>query len=304
MYVKASLIVGTCLCRLQKQGMRVLVEKPVHRTEFPEFDAFDAEKDGTIASPLRKCITFALCRLLTSLSHVQIKLFSQKIYSHAVNSHPSEHQVSSFPRTPTLFCTWIALGRIALWHVTHCLKHLALGGPQTYQCQSFLNLSFSMRDAGCEHPPGLCMSQKKSSTYSAKTLYWLTLSHFSTQSCLSTPKLLCPYCLQGCALHHCHGSLACNDCMYRRLADLCCCCRPDVDFCVSLGGDGTVLHLTSLFVEDTPLPPVISFSMGTLGFLTPFDAGDFQPCLNRVLAANQDPVFCTLRTRKRCEVYW
>ena len=78
----------------------------------------------------------------------------------------------------------------------------------------------------------------------------------------------------------------------------------DVDFCISLGGDGTVLHLTSLFVEDTPLPPVISFSMGTLGFLTPFDAGEFEPCLGRVLAANQDPVFCTLRTRKRCEVYW
>lgn len=81
-------------------------------------------------------------------------------------------------------------------------------------------------------------------------------------------------------------------------------CPAEVDFCVSLGGDGTVLHLTSLFTEDEPLPPVISFSMGTLGFLTPFDAGDFQPCLSRVLAANQDPVFCTLRTRKRCEVYW
>lgn len=81
-------------------------------------------------------------------------------------------------------------------------------------------------------------------------------------------------------------------------------CTTDVDFCISLGGDGTVLHLTSLFVEDTPLPPVISFSMGTLGFLTPFDAGEFEPCLGRVLAANQDPVFCTLRTRKRCEVYW
>lgn len=77
-----------------------------------------------------------------------------------------------------------------------------------------------------------------------------------------------------------------------------------VDFCISLGGDGTVLHLTSLFVEDTPLPPVMSFSMGTLGFLTPFDVGEFVPCLQRVLRANEDPVFCTLRTRKRCEVYW
>jgi len=38
-------------------------------------------------------------------------------------------------------------------------------------------------------------------------------------------------------------------------------------------GDGTVLHLASLFgSDDAPLPPVISFAMGTLGFLTPFNA--------------------------------
>lgn len=77
----------------------------------------------------------------------------------------------------------------------------------------------------------------------------------------------------------------------------------DVDFCVSLGGDGTVLHLTSLFAEDAPLPPVVSFAMGTLGFLTPFDANDFETCLGRVLDANRHPVYCTLRSRKRCEVY-
>lgn len=39
--------------------------------------------------------------------------------------------------------------------------------------------------------------------------------------------------------------------------------------------DGTVLHLASLF-EEEPLPPVVCFAMGTLGFLTPFDAGDFR----------------------------
>lgn len=37
-----------------------------------------------------------------------------------------------------------------------------------------------------------------------------------------------------------------------------------VDFCVTLGGDGTVLHLASLFEADDPLPPVVSFAMGTL----------------------------------------
>lgn len=44
-----------------------------------------------------------------------------------------------------------------------------------------------------------------------------------------------------------------------------------VDFCITLGGDGTVLHLASLFEEDVPLPPTLSFAMGTLGFLTPFN---------------------------------
>ena len=37
-----------------------------------------------------------------------------------------------------------------------------------------------------------------------------------------------------------------------------------VDFCVTLGGDGTVLHLASLFEHDDPLPPIISFAMGSL----------------------------------------
>eukprot|EP00879_Flechtneria_rotunda_P020439 GHRR01021504.1.p1 GENE.GHRR01021504.1~~GHRR01021504.1.p1 ORF type:complete len:432 (+),score=133.73 GHRR01021504.1:71-1297(+) len=73
-----------------------------------------------------------------------------------------------------------------------------------------------------------------------------------------------------------------------------------VDFAITLGGDGTVLHLASLFKEDVPLPPVMCFAMGTLGFLTPFDANHFRNCLTRVLGANQEPVYCTLRTRKRC----
>ena len=34
---------------------------------------------------------------------------------------------------------------------------------------------------------------------------------------------------------------------------------------MTLGGDGTVLHLTSLFIADEPLPPVVAFAMGTLG---------------------------------------
>eukprot|EP00887_Chlorella_sp_A99_P006919 scaffold2.g6919.t1 len=59
--------------------------------------------------------------------------------------------------------------------------------------------------------------------------------------------------------------------------------RPPIDLCITLGGDGTVLHLASLFTEDKPLPPVISFAMGTLGFLTPFNASMARTVLSRLL---------------------
>jgi NAD+ kinase len=52
--------------------------------------------------------------------------------------------------------------------------------------------------------------------------------------------------------------------------------QTQVDFGITLGGDGTVLYLSAMFDEDVPLPPVICFAMGTLGFLTPFDAGNFK----------------------------
>jgi NADH kinase len=40
-----------------------------------------------------------------------------------------------------------------------------------------------------------------------------------------------------------------------------------VDLACSLGGDGTILHTASLFSTTRNVPPVLSFSMGTLGFL-------------------------------------
>jgi hypothetical protein len=46
-------------------------------------------------------------------------------------------------------------------------------------------------------------------------------------------------------------------------------CQSNIDFVLSLGGDGTVLWVSSLFNKS--VPPVISFAMGSLGFLTPFD---------------------------------
>jgi NADH kinase len=43
--------------------------------------------------------------------------------------------------------------------------------------------------------------------------------------------------------------------------------QDKVDLVCSLGGDGTILRAASLFATARSVPPVLSFSMGTLGFL-------------------------------------
>ena len=44
-----------------------------------------------------------------------------------------------------------------------------------------------------------------------------------------------------------------------------------IDFVVCLGGDGLILHAAALF--GPALPPVISFKLGSLGFLTAHRCG-------------------------------
>ncbi|EWY99175.1 serine/threonine protein kinase [Fusarium oxysporum NRRL 32931] len=55
--------------------------------------------------------------------------------------------------------------------------------------------------------------------------------------------------------------------------------RPHTfDFVISLGGDGTVLYASWLFQRI--VPPVLSFALGSLGFLTKFDFEDYQQTLS------------------------
>eukprot|EP01083_Nonionella_stella_P147617 466117_1 len=75
-----------------------------------------------------------------------------------------------------------------------------------------------------------------------------------------------------------------------------------VDFCVCLGGDGTLLHLNSLF-DHKSIPPVISFAFGSLGFLTPFEFSDWEKILQHILQGDQIPIKITLRMRLVCEIY-
>lgn len=70
-----------------------------------------------------------------------------------------------------------------------------------------------------------------------------------------------------------------------------------VDLVITLGGDGTVLWAASLFKG--PVPPVVPFSMGSLGFMTPFYSEHYKESLDSVL---QGPISITLRHRLQCHV--
>ena len=63
--------------------------------------------------------------------------------------------------------------------------------------------------------------------------------------------------------------------------------RHTIEVVVTLGGDGTALHFNSLFNDSHTIPVLLSFSMGTLGFLTPFDFKDYRLILTQLLKAHR-----------------
>ncbi|KAJ3569982.1 hypothetical protein NPX13_g5890 [Xylaria arbuscula] len=69
--------------------------------------------------------------------------------------------------------------------------------------------------------------------------------------------------------------------------------RPHTfDFIITLGGDGTVLYASWLFQRI--VPPVLSFALGSLGFLTKFDFHEYQQSLHTAFTAG---VTVSLRLR-------
>ncbi|KAK6138317.1 hypothetical protein DH2020_027901 [Rehmannia glutinosa] len=78
-----------------------------------------------------------------------------------------------------------------------------------------------------------------------------------------------------------------------------------VDLVVTLGGDGTVLWAASMFKG--PVPPIVPFSLGSLGFMTSFripnisvwDSEHYREDLSSIL---HGPISITLRHRLQCHI--
>ena len=76
--------------------------------------------------------------------------------------------------------------------------------------------------------------------------------------------------------------------------------RPELfDLVITLGGDGTVLFTSWLFQRI--VPPVLAFSLGSLGFLTNFDFENYKEQLNHTMGDAGMRV--NLRMRFTCTVY-
>ncbi|KAF8376668.1 hypothetical protein HHK36_031664 [Tetracentron sinense] len=76
-----------------------------------------------------------------------------------------------------------------------------------------------------------------------------------------------------------------------------------VDFVACLGGDGVILHASNIFRG--AVPPVVSFNLGSLGFLTTHTFEDYRQDLRQVVRGNNtlDGVYITLRMCLRCEIF-
>lgn len=70
------------------------------------------------------------------------------------------------------------------------------------------------------------------------------------------------------------------------------------DLVITLGGDGTILHAVNLY-SMASVPPVLSYSMGTLGFLLPFKVDKFEQTFLMVYQLRAKVLH---RNRIQCEI--
>ena len=75
--------------------------------------------------------------------------------------------------------------------------------------------------------------------------------------------------------------------------------RKSIDFVITFGGDGLLMHANALF-GGRKVPPTMCFDFGSLGFLAPFSYSNFKKEVDHVM---NNPFPLTLRMRLLCEVH-
>ncbi|KAJ9464928.1 putative NAD kinase 2 [Diplonema papillatum] len=82
-----------------------------------------------------------------------------------------------------------------------------------------------------------------------------------------------------------------------------CSANEQIDLVVVLGGDGTLLHASRLFSTPNhgPLPPCVTFGLGSLGFMANFSFDKWTGVMDRVLHRDAH-LRATLRTRLLAEL--
>ncbi|EKG15786.1 hypothetical protein MPH_06989 [Macrophomina phaseolina MS6] len=58
--------------------------------------------------------------------------------------------------------------------------------------------------------------------------------------------------------------------------------HDNVDLITTLGGDGTILHAAGLYANSPRVPPILAFSMGTLGFLGEWKFAEYKRAFREV----------------------
>ena len=61
-----------------------------------------------------------------------------------------------------------------------------------------------------------------------------------------------------------------------------------IDVVATFGGDGTILHAASLFATSDRVPPILSFSMGTLGFLGEWKFKEYKRAFREVYMSGSE----------------
>jgi NAD kinase len=77
--------------------------------------------------------------------------------------------------------------------------------------------------------------------------------------------------------------------------------EEDVDLCIIVGGDGTVLWCNNLFDPQKQRPPFLTFNLGTLGYMTYYNCDMYKDILDELLDNNEKIISFEKRSTLSCK---